>query len=303
MDTNRKHNIGWAVLPVIVLIGLGLRLAWMLTETPVISMEGAEYVRMAENLVQGRGLIGNFEGPETMYTPLFSVLTAGLMLVTRNGETAAHLVALLFGTALIVVVFSTARLIYGERTAHICAALVAFHPLLVKLSASIYNESVYLTLFMAAIYWGIRALDLQSPRDSLLTGACLGLAYLSRPEAFAYPVFFALALCIAGLARKRLRVAAVRSAVLLGAFFVLASPYIAFLYQHTGHFRMEGKWNINYTIAQRLLMGMNFNRGCVWHRQGSEGGGAATGAERIRRLHSISARAARQSPFHAAPGK
>ena len=47
--------------------------------------------------------------------------------------------------------------------------------------------------------------------------------------------------------------------MLVGAFFVLASPYIAFLYEHTGHFRMEGKWNINYTIAQRMLMGMTFN--------------------------------------------
>src|SRR6476660_2513880 len=114
-----KDNIGWAVLPVIVLIGLCLRVEWMITETPVISIEGSEYVRMAENLVQGHGLIGNFEGPETMYTPLFSLLTAGTMLVTRDGEAAGHLVALLSGTVLIAIVFFTARVIYGERTAYI----------------------------------------------------------------------------------------------------------------------------------------------------------------------------------------
>jgi 4-amino-4-deoxy-L-arabinose transferase-like glycosyltransferase len=249
-----------AVLLVIVLVGFALRLVWMLTETPVISMEGSEYVRMAENLAQGHGLIGNFEGPETMYTPLFSVLTAGMMPLARSGEAAAHLVALLFGTALIAVVFAIARFMYGERTAHLCAALVAVHPLLVKLSASIYNEAVYVTLLVTAIYFGIRTLDLQSLRDALITGLCLGLAYLSRPEAFVYPIFFAIALCAAGVTYKRMRAAAVRSAVLVGAFCVLASPYVAFLYHHTGHFRMEGKWSMNYTIAQRLHMGMNFNQ-------------------------------------------
>jgi 4-amino-4-deoxy-L-arabinose transferase-like glycosyltransferase len=254
-----NHNsMRWVLLVVIMLTGFGLRLAWMITETPVISMEGTEYVRMGENLMQGHGLIGNFEGPETMYAPLFSLLTAAMMLITHDAEVAGHLIALLFGTALIPIVFFTARHVYDERTAQICAALVAFHPLLVKLSASIYNESLYLTLFVAGIYFGIRALDLQSPRHAILAGAVFGLAYLSRPEAFAYPIFFALALCMAGAAHKRLRLAALGSALLLGTFLLVASPYIAFFYQHTGHFRMEGKWNINYTIAQRVLTGMNW---------------------------------------------
>ena len=64
----------------------------MLAKAPVISLEGGEYVRMAENLAHGRGLVGNFPGPETMYAPLLSVLTAGLSFLTRNAELAAHLI-------------------------------------------------------------------------------------------------------------------------------------------------------------------------------------------------------------------
>jgi hypothetical protein len=37
----------------------------------------------------------------------------------------------------------------------------------------------------------------------------------------------------------------------------MASPYVIFLYRHTRHIRLEGKWNINYTMANRILSGMN----------------------------------------------
>ena len=71
-------------LLLIVILALVPRIYWMMTQTPVISMEGSEYLRMAQNLAQGHGLVGNFEGPETMYTPLFSLLTAGLdLLITE----------------------------------------------------------------------------------------------------------------------------------------------------------------------------------------------------------------------------
>src|SRR6476659_1006196 len=77
-DQSQDQPDGCSYLPLVLIVLLALvpRVLWMLTQTPVISLEGSEYVRMAENLAQGKGLVGTFEGPETMYTPLFSLVTA-----------------------------------------------------------------------------------------------------------------------------------------------------------------------------------------------------------------------------------
>jgi len=244
-------------LLIILLAGFVLRLTWWLTETPVISLEGAEYVRMAENLFAGHGLVGNFEGPETMYTPLLPVLTAAAMVLVHDGRLAGQLVALAFGIALIPVAYFLARLLYGTRVALIAAALVAAHPVLVKLSGSIYTESVYVTFFLAAIFFGLRALELRRLVDAALTGGLFGLAYLTRPEAFAYPLFFAFVFCACGFVRKSWRRGAAAAFLTLAIFALLAAPYVAYLDVETGSPRLEGKWNINYTMAQNFRAGMS----------------------------------------------
>ena len=248
--------------PLLLIIALAAlpRLYWMLTEAPVISLDGSEYVRMAENLVQGKGLMGNFEGSATMYTPLFSLLTAGVTLITKNAELAAHLVALSCGIGLIVPIFYIARRMYGVHVAYLSAILAAIHPLLIALSGSIYNENVYLPLLLGGIYFGMRALEFNRIGDYVLLSVCLSLAYLTRPEAFAYPLFFAL-IVWANLLLRRIsaRRALGASLLIVGSFLVIASPYIMFLHSRTGQFRLEGKWNINYTIANRILSGMEYD--------------------------------------------
>jgi 4-amino-4-deoxy-L-arabinose transferase-like glycosyltransferase len=211
-------------------------------------------------LVNGKGPLNLSGEPETMYGLLFPFLIAGTATVVPSAETAAHVVALAFGTALIAIVFQIAHVMYGRRSGYICALLVAGHPLLVKMSGSVLNENVYMTLLMAAIYFGLRALELKAVKYSVLCGLCFGLAYLARPEAAAYPFLLALALCIAGFAHKRWKQAVLAAAIVVGGFGVVASPYVAYLYKETGSLRFEGKWNINYSNARRIMLGMNIEQ-------------------------------------------
>jgi len=244
-------------LALILFLAFSLRLFWMIEKTPVISFE-AEYVRAAENLRAGYGLMSSYGGAETMYAPLYSFLIAGVSLVARNAEVAAHLVSLFFGTLLVVPVFFITLRVYGLRAAYLSAILIAVHPLLVARAGSIYSEAVYPTLLAAALYWGIRSLELRSARNCLLCGVFFGLAYLTRPEAFAYPVFFAFALFVMALfTRRSPATAIVAPGLVLAGFVLLASPYVLFLHSHTGNWRLEGKWNINYTSGSRLHSGLN----------------------------------------------
>jgi 4-amino-4-deoxy-L-arabinose transferase-like glycosyltransferase len=246
----------YGVVVLSLLIGFVLRLVWMTKLTPVISFE-AEYVRVAQNLRAGYGLISSYGGTETMYAPLYSILIAGVSLVTRNAELAAHLVSLILGTLLIVPVFLITMRVYGLQAANLSALLVAIHPLLVARAGSIYTEAVYPTLLMSALYFGIRSLELSSAKNYFLCGTFFGLAYLTRPEAFAYPLFFAFMLCVLALFKRRGNVTAiVAPGLVLAGFVLVASPYVVFLHAHTGQWRLEGKWNINFTAGMRMHSGL-----------------------------------------------
>ena len=166
------------LLLAIVAIGLALRIGWAVTQVSVISADGTEYATMAEHLAQQRALIGVYEGPAIIYAPLYPILIAAVMPIVPNSELAAQIVSLGFGTALIAVIFLLAYRVYGRRTAVIGATLVAVHPLLIALSASVYNEAVYVTLWAVMAYLALRAIDLQRRRDALMLGLCIGLLYL-----------------------------------------------------------------------------------------------------------------------------
>jgi 4-amino-4-deoxy-L-arabinose transferase-like glycosyltransferase len=248
----------WFWLAIISLFAFGIRLYWMKTHFPVLSIEAGEYLFMADHLRQSHQLISSYGGPETMYTPFFSIVIAGLSYFGLPVQAAAHTVVLASGTAMVLLLFVVSRYMYGYRAGLRTSLLAAIHPLLIFLSASIYSEGLYLVLWVAAIYAGILALDKFRLKDFLLTGLLFGAAYLTRPEAFAYPFFFAMAVWIVAFFRKRSYSRAfLGSVAILGAYALVAAPYVAYLHRHTGQYRLEGKWNLNYTIGHRIQEGMS----------------------------------------------
>jgi hypothetical protein len=100
---------------------------------------------------------------------------------------------------------------------------------------------------------------LELNKDSLLAGICFGLAYLVRPEAIAYPFLASLAILVVAVTEKKdLKTALLACGMVLGSFALLAAPYVWFLSVRTGHFRVEGKKNINLTISQRMNRGQSY---------------------------------------------
>ncbi len=259
MAKESPSPISYKWLVMILLAAFLLRLGFMLQFTPVISGDGCEYIRMGMELRDGKPLTGSFDWPETMYGTLYPLLIGGVSKLGLSAEHAAYLLSLLFGTGLVLAAFLLARYVYGTRVGYFAAALFAVFPIFIGLSGSVFNETIYLTLWLFGIYWSIRALDSFRARDFLLAGIFFGLSTLSRPEAFAYPAFIILATGVVALLRKSSWIKALRGvALLFGAWFILMLPYAAFQHRHTGQYRFEGKWNINYTIGNRIDSGMNF---------------------------------------------
>lgn len=250
-------SLPWRSLWPILIFALALRLVWLVTQTSVIENEGAEYARIAQNLRDGFGYSGTMRGAQLLFPPVYPVLIAGLSFLTGNIELAARLISVAAGVLLVIPVFLLSEYVHGRRAACISALLVTLYPVLVALSASTFSECLYSTLLLAGICCALLWQGYGKTRDALLAGLFLGLAYLTRPEAMVFPVALAIVIpASALLTHRNWKRPLLQSGWMLICVAALASPYVAYLWRHTGHFRLEGKSEVNYLIGARLNSGI-----------------------------------------------
>ena len=258
---NSKRNFSLRLVLSIFIVGSAVRLFWLAVQNSNIGGEGAVYARFAENFLKGNGYVGiSLGSTDLVFPPLYPILIAFASLATGDFELAGRVVSLIIGACLVIPVFFITLEMYGKRVAYIAAGLTALHPLLIQLSGSVYSEATYITFLMAGIYWALKTSHIGSVGASVLVGTFFGLAYLTRPEGIIYSFLSAAVILILGPACKRtLKQSVMCSLGILGAFTVIASPYVGFLSLTTGQLRFEGKSAINYLIGQRMLAGMEYN--------------------------------------------
>jgi 4-amino-4-deoxy-L-arabinose transferase-like glycosyltransferase len=251
------------VLLMTLAVALALRAFCAILFNGEIDGEGAEYARIAENILRGVGYSGiATEGVQLFFPPLFPLLIAGVSMLTGDAEMAGRTVNVLFGTLLVLPVYGIARRMLGEALGLAAAALVAVHPYLVYFSTTVFCESTYLTLVFAAILAAMAASDRSNRRMLAAAGALYGLAYLVRPEAAIFMLVGAASFLLrralinhgsfAGTARREVR----RVGLMLACFVLVAGPYIVWLSQQTGQLRLETKSLLNTAIEMRLQQGL-----------------------------------------------
>jgi 4-amino-4-deoxy-L-arabinose transferase-like glycosyltransferase len=249
-------------LLLILVVALTLRFLWMIFLTGTIDAEGAEYARIAENLLSGGGYVGiATPGTELMFPPLFPFLIAGAALLIGDAELAGRLLSVTMGTLFILPIYSITMHLYGRSAAYIGATLVALHPLLVGFSATVYCETMYMTLVLSGIACSLHARDSFKAPAFIFAGVFFGLAYLVRPEAILYPIV-ALALLLFYTVRTTQQLSwpvAVRGILLVTVFVLIAAPYLAWLFAETGEVRIEGKGAIVHAIAKQIVAGTDPN--------------------------------------------
>ena len=256
-----RLSVSWPLVA-IVFVSFALRAACAIHFTGMIDTEGAEYARIAQNLLAGVGYVGiATEGQQLFFPPLFPFLIAAVSLLTGDAEVAGRIVSVVMGSLLVVPVYLIARRMYNERIAIVGAALVGAHPLLVQFSTTVHCEPTYLTLVLTAIYMAMRAMDSPTPRNLFIMGGFYGLAYLVRPEALLYMLvgtgFLALQIALDG-GRHWVDLLGQSLLIMLG-FLLLAGPYIVWLSVQTGQLRVEGKSPLNIPTMSRVQQGQSFD--------------------------------------------
>jgi 4-amino-4-deoxy-L-arabinose transferase-like glycosyltransferase len=241
----------------IFLLALSLRVLTANYLMGTIDSEGAEYARIAENLLNGTGYVGiiAWTGKELWFPPLFPLLIASVTMLTHSSELAGHLISVTTGALLVLPVFLITLHLYDHTVAYVAALLVAVHPLLVGFGGTVYGETIYMTLVLSGAYWGLRCLTVQKARDFLLAGMFFGLAYLTRPEAALYPLLTTFLFASTLLIDRRWQWNNIkRVCLLLAVFVIIASPYSAWLSVQTGQFRWEGKSPSIYAKAAAQIL-------------------------------------------------
>ncbi len=253
--TKRERALLAALVVFTVVLRIGLAQA-----DRVIKWDESDYLMLGRNLWAGQGFT-TAGYPEVHYTPLVPLVLGAFQQVADDPEVASELAYILFGALLILPYHALARRLYGERVALLASALLAVFPVLAAsvLYWGTMSEPLYLVLVYAGLLAAWRATggraDVGGAGWHALAGLMFALAYLARPEAILYFGLFALWLLAARAARGELRQRRAWAGLLayVGAFALLALPYIVYLHQHTGQWTFSGKVGVTFDLGAAVI--------------------------------------------------
>lgn len=242
-----------------------VRIAWSVRFNQTIENEGAEYGRIAESLLSGRGYVGMYNnGTQMGFPPLYPLMIAAVSYVTHDTELTQRILNIIFGAALVFPMFAIANLLYGRRVAWVATVLAVFHPVLIAFGASTYSEGPYVTLLMAGLFFVMKYVTDWRVTAGVAAGVSFGLAYLIRPEGSLFVgAFAACGLLLSVLWLRKRRNAVWVPLSMCAAFAVVALPYVLFLTVTTGSVRLEAKGPANYLMIQRMHAGMSLDEAGV----------------------------------------
>jgi hypothetical protein len=259
--TSRRYR---TLLAVVVIVGLALRVAWVLwasREPQGLFYDPTRYLGYARQIADGHGMVESLTGDPTAYYPpgypwFLGIVTWLSRPFTDEPWLVAGLVQAVLGAASIALVASVAKRLAGPVAALLGAVVFALYPNLIFHTGALLGETLYNFLFLAFL-----ALILSRPWDVGFgtwrvfgCGVLLGLAVMVRPISLAIvPV---VALCW-WAARKDHRVAARWSVVLVLGVLACIVP-----------------WTVRNEVRMHAFVPLSTNTGdnlCIGHADGANG--------------------------------
>jgi len=237
---------------VIVLVAALVRLAYAMLPR-VVRWDEAGHLLVARSLAAGQGYSELAGTLDVHLPPVLPFLSAGLLKLGLAPAWATATIHIVTGALLCLPVYALGRAIYGRRAGFIAAALAAVYPALAAWPFlwSTMTESPFLLCTFSGI-WAVRQ-ALHSGRTGwyAATGACFGLAYLTRPEGLTYFAVLGLFMVLWHLARHTFwRLTTIgKLALAVIACLVMMSPYVIYLHSATGHWLLSGKVGLILDIA------------------------------------------------------
>lgn len=205
-----------------------------------ISFDQAHYLRMAAHMARGHWL----SAFHPYWTPGYPFITALVSLIVRNFELAGRLANILVGSLTVVPIMLFSREIIGRERAMWPALFYAFFPPLLLQHTVPLAEPAYAFFGFTGMWLGWKALSKNVLLCALPAGLAFGMAYLSKPEGFGYPVVFsgiAAALLLVRVVKRRRSSAGGILLLAWAGFLIAAFPYLLYLRGEAGYWTLSAK--------------------------------------------------------------
>lgn len=232
---NKKTLI---ILIMLFLLAIFLRL-FLLRYHNIIEEDGLLFTSVAKNLFSGQGYL-DLEGKVSVAVgALYPILIGLFSFFIKNIELAGRFVSIIFGSILFVPIYLLTKKIYNKKVALIAALLIVIYPVLSYLSLIVYSDIIFYFFISLGAYVGLLAIKKRKYFLYFLTGIIFGLSYLTRFEGGGY-LFFIYLFAIFYPKFKFKKAFYILILFLIG-FLIIASPYLIFLYNYTGHLSISAK--------------------------------------------------------------
>lgn len=249
-------------LALTITLAFAIRLYLSLTSY-CIAGDGVAYLAMARDFAAGEPA----KALASVFSPLYPWIVSIAHRLIPDWELAGSIVSAILGSAAVASVYLMTREALERRDLAIGAAiLVAIHPGMAAYSASVRTEAGFIFLLTAAVWMLIAGLKRQRIAIVAAAGVIGGLAYLYRTEAIGLMLFGVGFVPAAALWWRRwsLKWAIAASTGFAIAFLIVASPYLIYLRETTGH------WSVGreFTAAMMYGMGTVAPNSLAWQRLG-----------------------------------
>lgn len=248
-----NSEIYWLVA--LFLLAASLRTIAALTRQ-MIGIDEASQLQMADNLLLGLSPKEITDTSSTAYGILYPLVTSFFAIMTRSTVVAGYITSILFGSLLILPPYLFGKVMWNRKVGTAAAALVAVLPVLVDNASLAGQQSIFAFWLGCGLFFGYRMQFTKRCLCGMLSGTCLGLAYLVDTSAVYFVIILFVMLVIIGL-RQELASYATKAAVqFLVAFLIFAIPNVAWLTYAHGEFTVFNRpAEAVYTAVNRLEPG------------------------------------------------
>src|SRR5215207_8006078 len=164
---------------------IGMMLVFLVTYKfgPGISTDGARYLSTAQNLIEGRGFYDYLNSPLTQFPPLYSVIIAGISLITTVDVfiVAQYLNILTFGLVIWLAGYFFYRIFPHEPLfSYFESAIFATSLSLIIMASNILSDLLFLAFTLGFLIVATDVLETGATKSIVWLGLVAGLSPFQR---------------------------------------------------------------------------------------------------------------------------
>ena len=236
--TNKK-NISIAMLFLIMVGAFVLRLYFFLQEG-FITTDGYYYMMVGKNLVE-TGKYEIFGIPQLIFSPGYPILIGIADMLFNNLLFSARLVSFVCGILTVYLMYLIGKKMLNKKAGLFASFVIAINYYLITMSQETWSESSYIFFMLLILYIYIKIVEKYKAYLVFALGLSIGFLYLIRIEG----IIFLLLPFIYFFNVKNYNKFFRSLIVVMFSFFLIAGPYINFLYQNTGVLSFSSKSDAN----------------------------------------------------------